>query len=108
MSPDQFEPREPPADLVEDETGPVAVLNGSGVDDDPHWQPFAVDQGVDLAALHLLAGVVAHLVVFTAPFSADLTDWLSRTAADGRLASHPLAQRHVQLDPDRFPDAISL
>src|SRR5215471_8441854 len=70
ISPDQFEPRESPADLVEDETGAVAVLNGSGVDDDPHWQPFAVDQGVDLAALHLLAGVVTHLVVFTAPFSA--------------------------------------
>ena len=45
------------------------------MDDDPHRQPFAVDQGVDFAAIHLLAGVVAHLAVSAAPFSADLTDW---------------------------------
>jgi len=32
------------------------------------------------------------LVVFTAPFSADFTDWLSRTAADG-LASPPIRSR---------------
>jgi hypothetical protein len=38
------------------------------VDDDPHRQPFAVNQGVDLAALDLLARVVTHLVVGTAPF----------------------------------------
>src|SRR5215471_16172858 len=62
------------------------------MDDDPHRQPFAVDQGVDFSALHLLAGVITHLVVFTAPFSADLTDWLSRTAADG-LASRPIRSR---------------
>jgi hypothetical protein len=62
------------------------------VDDDLHRQPFAVDQGVDFAALHLLAGVVTHFVVFTAPFSADLTDWLSRTAAEG-LASRPIRSR---------------
>jgi len=36
-------------------------------------QSFGIDQGVDLAAFHLLTGVVAHLVVFTAPFSADFT-----------------------------------
>jgi hypothetical protein len=47
---------------------------------------------MDFAALDLLAGVVTHLVVFTAPFSADLTDWLSRTAADG-LASRPTRSR---------------
>jgi hypothetical protein len=64
------------------------------VDDDPHRQPFAVDQGVDLAALHLLAGVVAQLAISTAPFSADLTDWLSRTAAEG-LASRPIRSRNA-------------
>src|SRR6516164_8862448 len=62
------------------------------MDNDPHRRPFAIDQGVDLATLHLLAGVITHLVVFTAPFSADLTDWLSRTAADG-LASRPIRSR---------------
>jgi hypothetical protein len=74
IGPDQFEPREAPAYLVEDQPSPVAVLDRGGVDDDPHRQPFAANQGVDLAALDLLAGVITHLVVFTAPFSADLID----------------------------------
>jgi hypothetical protein len=43
------------------------------------------------AALHLLAGAGAHLIVFAARFSADLTDWLSRTAAAGP-ASRPAAR----------------
>ena len=43
------------------------------------------------AARHLLAGAGAHLIVFAARFSADLTDWLSRTAA-ARLASWPSAR----------------
>jgi hypothetical protein len=85
---------------------PVAVLDRGGVNDDSHRQPFAVDQGVDLAALHLLAGVITHLVVSTALFSADLTDWLSGTPAEGCLPPHPLAQCHTQLGPDRLPDAI--
>jgi hypothetical protein len=62
------------------------------MDDDQHRQPFAVDQGVDFAVLDLLAGVVTDLLVITAPFSADLTDWLSRTAAEG-LASRPSRSR---------------
>jgi hypothetical protein len=89
IGPDQFEPRGASAYLVEDQHGPVAVLDRRGVDDDPHRQPFAVDQGMDFAALDLLTGVVTNLVVFAAPFSADLTDWLSRTAAEG-LASRPI------------------
>ena len=51
-----------------------------------------VDQGVDFAAIDLLAGVVTHLIVVTAPFSPDLTDWLSRTAAKG-LVSRPIRSR---------------
>ena len=62
------------------------------MNDDAHRQPFTVDQGVDFAAIHLLASVVTHLVVSIAPFSADLTDWLSRTAAEG-LASRPIRSR---------------
>ena len=62
------------------------------MNDDTHRQPFAVDQHVDFTALDLLAGVVTDLVVSTAPFSADLTDWLLRTAADG-LASGPVRSR---------------
>jgi hypothetical protein len=64
------------------------------MNDDPYRQPFAVDQGVDLAAFYLLATVVTHLVVVAAPFSADLIDWLSRTAADG-LASRSIRSRRA-------------
>ena len=70
------------------------MLNRGGVDNDPHRQPFGVDQAVDLAALYLFAGVVTHLVVVTAPFSADLIDWLSRTAAEG-LTSRPIRSRNA-------------
>ena len=94
IGPDQFEPGEAPAYLVEDQPGTVAVLDGGGVDDDPHRQSLGIDQGVDLAAFHLLAGVVTHCVVFTAPFSADFSDWLSRTAAEG-LASRPIRSRNA-------------
>ena len=62
------------------------------MNDGPHRQPFAVDPRVDFAAFDLLAGVVPHLAVVAAPFSADLIDWLSRTAADG-LASRPIRSR---------------
>src|ERR1700724_2108936 len=47
VGPDQFEPGEAPAYLVEDQPGTVAVLEGGGVDDEPHRQSFGVDQGVD-------------------------------------------------------------
>src|SRR6516162_4053699 len=92
IGPDQLEPRETLAYLVEHQAGPVTILNGGRVDNDPHRQPLAVNQGVDLAALHLLAGVVTHLAVVIAPFSADLITWLSRTAAEG-LASRPIRSR---------------
>jgi hypothetical protein len=80
------------------------------VDDHPHRQPFAVNLGVDFAALHPLAGVVTHLVVGTAPFSADFTDWLlSRTAAEG-LASRPICSRNAICSSTQIasPDAITL
>ena len=92
VGPDQLEPWEARADLVEDEGGAVAILGAGGVDDDAHRQTQGIDQGVDLAAFHLLAGVVTHGVVFAAPFSADFSDWLSRTAALG-LASRPSRSR---------------
>jgi len=39
IGPYQFEPGEMPAYLVEDEHGPIAVLDRGGVDDDPHRSP---------------------------------------------------------------------
>jgi len=58
IGPDQFEPRETVAYLVEDQPGLVAVLDRGGMDDDSNQPPFAVDQGVDFATLYL-TGVVA-------------------------------------------------
>src|SRR6516165_6887723 len=75
--------------LSRSKPGPIAVLDFGRVDDDLHRQPFAVDQSMDFAALDPLAGIIAHLA---GPFSADLTDWLSSTAAHG-LASRPIRSR---------------
>jgi len=50
-----------------------------------------VDQGVDVATLHRLSGVVTHCVGLTAPFSAAVNDGLSMIAADA-LASRPRAR----------------
>jgi len=72
------------------------------MNDDTHRQPFAVDQRVDFTALDLLAGVVTDLVVSTAPFSADLTDWLLTTAADG-LASRPVRSRKAMCKSAQIP-----
>jgi hypothetical protein len=38
------------------------------MDDDPHRQPFAIDQGVDFAALDLFAGVVTICLSLPPPF----------------------------------------
>jgi hypothetical protein len=46
----------------------MAVLDSGEVDNDPHRQPLGIDQSVDFAALHVLAGVITRLVVLTAPF----------------------------------------
>jgi Copper resistance protein B precursor (CopB) len=45
------------------------------VGDEPDPQRPAVDQGMDFSGLYLLAGVVTHLPVITASFSADLTTY---------------------------------
>jgi len=78
--------------LVEDQRCPVAVLDSGGMDDDAQRQTFGVDERVVFAALQLLGGVVTHRVIFTAPFSADFSDWLSITAALG-LGSRPSCSR---------------
>ena len=47
-----------PANLVENEGCAIAVLYAGGVDDHAQRQAFGIDQGMQLAALHLLCGVV--------------------------------------------------
>ena len=94
IGPDEFEPREAIADLVEDEGCPITILDTRGVDDDPYWQSFSIDERMDFAPLDLLAGVIAYLAGKTAPFSAAFSDWLSMTAAVG-LASRSRRSRKV-------------
>ena len=110
ISPDQFEPRGAVADFSQDQAGSVAFLDRGGVDNDPHRQPFAIDQGIDFAALHLFVGVVTYLSVVTAPFyiRRDATNfWVKllfahlqqRTAPAGVVKSEQKdsgAERHVE------------
>ena len=93
VRPDQYEPGEP-IDFVEDEDGPIPILDAGGMNDDPKRQAFGVDKGVALAPLDLFSGVIAYLAVKTAPFSAAFNVWLSMTAAVG-LASRPSCSRSV-------------
>ena len=92
VRPYEFEPGKAVADFIEHERRSIAVLQASRMDDDAQGQALRIDQRVNFAALHLFAGVVAGQAVMTAPFSADLTDWLSITAAVG-LASRPMSSR---------------
>ncbi len=74
VGPDEFEPGKAVADFVEHERRAITVLHAGGVDDDAQRQALRIDQRVNLAALHLLTGVVAGQAVMTAPFSADFSD----------------------------------
>jgi hypothetical protein len=56
IGPDELEPWEAFTYLAEDQPGPVAVLDRRGMNNDPHREIFAIDQGLDFAAPHLLAG----------------------------------------------------
>lgn len=83
VRPDEFEPRKPTTDAIEDKGGTVPILHTCRMHDDPHRQALSVDKGMQLAPLHLLGGIVADRVVLTAPFPADFSVWLSIIAAEG-------------------------
>ncbi len=73
----QFQPWKAVADFVEHEGRAIAILYLGRLNDDAHRRAFGIDERVDLAAVHFLAGVVACNAVVTAPFFADFSDWLS-------------------------------
>jgi hypothetical protein len=50
------------------------ILHASGVNDGAQHYALRIDRRVNLAALHLLAGVVAGQAVMTGPFSAGFSD----------------------------------
>ncbi len=71
---DQLQSTKPRTQLPDEELGPVAVLDIRGMHDQRHDQPQRVDDQMALAAQDFLARVVPPVP----PFSAVLTDWLSR------------------------------
>ena len=62
------------------------------MNDDTQRQTLRVDQRMNFAPLYFLAGVIPGQTVMTAPFSADIKDWLSMIAAEA-LASRPMSSR---------------
>lgn len=71
---DQLQSAKPRTQLPDQELGPVAVLDIRGMHHQRHDQPQRVDNQMTLAAQDFLARVVSP----SPPFSAVLTDWLSR------------------------------
>jgi hypothetical protein len=71
---DQPQPPEPSSQLLDQQPGPLAVLDIGRMHDQGHDQPQGVDDQVALSPQDLLARVVPTIP----PFSAVLTDWLSR------------------------------
>ena len=70
---------------------------------------FDIDQGMQLAALHLLCGVVTHCILFTpargSPFSAAFSDWLQSIIRSSRagLAADALSAAPCAALPKRAP-----
>lgn len=93
VRPYEFEPRKTATDFVEHERRSISILDAGRMDDDAQRQALRIDQRVNLAALHLFAGVETGQAVMAAPFSADFTDWLSMIAAVG-LASRSMSSRN--------------
>ena len=71
---DQSQPTKARAQLLNDKSAAVAVLDIGWMNDQRHDQPERVDQDVSFSPGYLLARVVAAIP----PFAAVLTDWLSR------------------------------
>ena len=69
VRPHEFEPGKAVADFVEHERRSIAVLHAGRMDDDAQWQTLRIDQRVNFAAFHLLAGVVAGQAIMAALLS---------------------------------------
>ena len=89
VGPDQLQPAESAPDRLEDQLGPLVVLDAGRRDDHRQDQAEGVDEDVPLAAVDLLPRIDA----VRAPLSVVLTDWLSMTAAEGWRWQRPSATR---------------
>jgi len=83
-----------PRAVIQHQRGTVAVLDVGRVHDDGQQQAERVDEDVVLDAIDPLARVETNRVNPRPPFSAALTDLLSRIAAVG-LASLPACSRQA-------------
>ena len=104
-----FRPSQPRENTAEISNSEWSSFRGA----DQQGQAFGIDQSVDLAPLHLLAGLTTHCVCFTfraSPFSADLSDYTTAddAGAGARLPPQPFAQGRAQFLPDRLPHALRL
>ena len=79
VSPDQTQSRKQAAKFSQHRLGADAILNIGGVHYHRQQHAQRIYRNMTLAALDLLGGIIAP----RAPFSAVLTDWLSRIAALG-------------------------
>jgi hypothetical protein len=57
VRPQEFEPGKAVADFIEHERGSITILDASRMNDDRQWLTLRVDQGMNFAPLHFLAGV---------------------------------------------------
>ena len=91
IGPDQLDSREKRPYFLQQQLGPVAILDVGRMHHHPEQQPYGIYEDMPLAAVDLLAGVVA----VRPPFSVVLTDWLSMIAALG-CSSRPARFRTWQ------------
>ena len=84
IRPDEAPPRKGIFELLQDQLGPVAILNASAVPDHDQQQPQRIYDQMALAAFDLFAGIEA----IVPPFCIVLTDCESIIAAEG-VGSRP-------------------
>ena len=91
---DTYEGEQRSGAVIQHQRRTVAVLDVGRMHHDGQQQSERVDEDVVLDAPDLLARIVTNPVALRAPFSAALTDLLSRMAAVG-LASLPARSRQA-------------
>src|ERR1700716_661346 len=66
VRPQEFESGKAVADFIEHERGSMTILDASRMNDDRQWLTLRVDQGMNFAPLHFLAGAIPGQTVMTA------------------------------------------
>jgi hypothetical protein len=78
---------------VEYQFGSVTVLNARRMHEHTQQETVGIDEKMSLSSFDTLSRIITNSVLFFRPFfSAVLTDWLSRTAAEG-VGSRPALTR---------------